>query len=122
MAKQKEEKKLKDAADIDELTHGIENLQVGSQKLPQPTVNDKFAEIPQHTGFYAGLFEALCNPFAIHIPDPDIYEDEEGNDDEKGREPDSGLPPDAHYSHLTEWILVEHDPDAEWVSVRPKRA
>jgi hypothetical protein len=87
LVRQKEEKRLKDAADIDELALGITNLQVGSGKLAQPVANDKLADIPQHTGFYAGFFSSFCNPFALHIPDLDICEDEEEDEDEEGKKP-----------------------------------
>jgi hypothetical protein len=91
--------------------------------------------IPQHTGFYASFFDTFCNPFALRITEPYIWQDCENSRDapndaqeleEEGLEDAaaSGLAQaeEPHDDPLAEWVMVEDDLHSDWVSVRRKRA
>ncbi len=103
----------------------------GKEASGKPITN--FAGVSQHTNFYAGFFQAFCNPFAFQFPYPETGEDKEGQPSEPRCEAEQAKPeapqqPDldhaekAHDLHLEEWVVVEEDLGMDWVSIKPKRA
>ena len=99
----------------------------------KPIAHANFAAIPQHSNFYAGFFQAFCNPFAFQFPYSGTGEDTEWNPPNKPRceaeeagveapqQPGLDHAKEAQDAHLEEWVIVEEDLGTDWVSVKPKR-
>ena len=102
-----------------------------SKDASKPIAN--FTGVPQHTNFYAGFFQAFCNPFAFQFPYPETGEDKEDAPSKPRSEAEQTRPEtpqqpgldhaeEAHDVHLEEWVMVEEDLGKDWISIQPKGA